>query len=96
MYPPVESTPESRYSGSAVYFEPLPDLATRRRNQEVTSNSLRLRPKVSHVGFDQMGSEDWDEGEQGWPSLDRSRELAKLERLVSKLTFGIFTHFCVF
>lgn len=96
MYPPVESTPESRYSGSAVYFEPLPDLSTRRRNQEVTTNSLRLRPKVSQVGFDRMGSEDWDEGEGEWPYFDRSRELAKLERLVSKLTFRILTYFCVF
>lgn len=85
MYPPVESTPESRYTGSSVYFEPLPDLAARRRNQGATANFLRLRPKISQAGFDRMDSEDWEEIEGGQSYSDRSQELAKLEKLVSKL-----------
>lgn len=84
MYPPVESTPESRYANSSVYFEPLPDLAARRRNQGATANFLRLRPKISQAGFDRTDSEDWEEIE-GQPHSDRSQELARLEKLVSKL-----------
>lgn len=92
MYPPVESTPESRYSMSSVYFEPLPDIAGRRRNQSTTANNVaRLRPKVAQVGISRMDSEEEANGEGGGGGrggtqsyFDQSQELAKLEKLVSK------------
>lgn len=89
MYPPVESTPDSRYSMSSVYFEPLPDIATRRRNQSTTAtNAAQLRPKVAQIGISRMDSEEeaYGEGSRGVAQqyFDQSQELAKLEKLVSK------------
>ena len=85
MYPPVETAPDE--SSAAVYFEPLPDAAQLRQQQQqqanAAMNAARLRPKISVVSHADSGG-DCDSGDaevNHW--RDAAYEQAKLERLLS-------------
>ena len=85
IIPPVESASESR--SSRITFDPLPDLAARRRQQTLVGsdahwvNKDQLRPKISKVDRERSDSVGSIEGDK---VQDLSMEMVKLDRLVGK------------
>jgi len=89
IIPPVESASESRTT-SRIIFDPLPDLAARRRQMQIAGsdnhwvNKDQLRPKISKVDRERSDSVGSIEGDK---VLDLSMEMVKLDRLVGETVF---------